>query len=240
MSNKSATAGNKKQISSGGAYIPPHLRNKQLSVFDLSIKPKEKRNPVGDASNNNESTANTCDDEDNHHSVNKKLKDNHNCSSDSNDNLVVMDCSTSSVNDHSSVDEEDSMVTHHDNNNNNNNNNNVNNSFSQNTQNNSGRHNDFSVEMDDSSNNSEKAMKCSILISGFPSELPDHAKENMLQPFYKLGGRSKWVLGNKVVVVFLNENVAEKSLRIAKNSLLRTELLSKVCKQCDDDTINGK
>ena len=68
-----------------------------------------------------------------------------------------------------------------------------------------------------------KAMKCSIVISGFPVDLPEYSKEAMLEPFFKIGGRSKWIVGNHALVVFSTEAACANAFHITRSNMLKIE-----------------
>lgn len=72
-----------------------------------------------------------------------------------------------------------------------------------------------------------RAIKCSLLVSGIPQDLPVHSKDVMLEPFQRAGGCCKWIVGDKVLVVFSSEAAMAKGLKVSRNALLLVEPLEK-------------
>ena len=73
-----------------------------------------------------------------------------------------------------------------------------------------------------------KASKCSLIISSFPSELPNYSKEALLEPCYQYGGNIKWLIGNKVLVVFRDEHICKLAYAAMNNkstNMLRVQTM---------------
>ena len=107
----------------------------------------------------------------------------------------------------------------------------------------SSRPRDCSVDFPDE----VRAARCSLVVSGFPVEIPAYSKEAMLEPFYQYGGSVKWLVGNKALIVFRDEGVCRLALAAAagrRNSLLRVDTLeqyeqsSSLSKMRSSDEIN--
>jgi hypothetical protein len=85
-----------------------------------------------------------------------------------------------------------------------------------------------------------KAVRCSLIVTGFPVELLVHDKEIMLEPFCKTGGRFKWVLGNRVLVSYSSEASAQRGFKASVNAMLRVEALEKYLQGVEDSALVGE
>jgi len=85
-----------------------------------------------------------------------------------------------------------------------------------------------------------RAMKCSLVVTGFPADLSEHSKESLLEPLYRAGGRCKWVVGGRCLMVFASEASRNKGLRVPRNDLLKVEALDIHPRTATDSALAGK
>eukprot|EP00602_Paraphysomonas_sp_CaronLab_P000969 CAMPEP_0185032478 /NCGR_PEP_ID=MMETSP1103-20130426/20586_1 /TAXON_ID=36769 /ORGANISM="Paraphysomonas bandaiensis, Strain Caron Lab Isolate" /LENGTH=192 /DNA_ID=CAMNT_0027568397 /DNA_START=44 /DNA_END=622 /DNA_ORIENTATION=+ len=86
-------------------------------------------------------------------------------------------------------------------------------------------------ELEDDKNTSSinsEVESCCIVVNGFPSAAPPHAKENMLSRYYQSGGKSKWLGGATVDSCDL-VLIAYSSSRKAASALQATHPTLKAC-----------
>lgn len=86
---------------------------------------------------------------------------------------------------------------------------------------------------------SPKAMKSSVLISGF-GEMNDEAKNGILQPYVKAGGRAQWITNSEAIVVFPNETACEGAMKLVKNCFIKIEVVDNLNRHQNQQIRNGK
>ena len=183
-----------------GAYVPPHLRGKQLTVFNATQRRdrlNEDLNPSGS-------------------SVSSSVS---NGPPPPVDNVVL----TTSGDTESGMDAVDTVTVPPPASDSGSNSNNVN------------------YVHDTDSEDIEKAIRSSIVVSGFLEDLSDLTKEAMLEQFYKLGGRVKWLCSEKALVVFANDALVVQAVSVQNyTTALKVESLSDLVKLNDHTIISGE
>lgn len=72
---------------------------------------------------------------------------------------------------------------------------------------------DFRDTIDDS-----RLIACCLVISGFPSDMADRAKESEISKFIELGALWKWLGPRDCVLIFMNETTARRALSFKTKS----------------------
>ncbi len=71
----------------------------------------------------------------------------------------------------------------------------------------------------------DKLTACCLLISGFPNDMSDRAKESEISSFIDAGAILKWLGPRDVVLIFINELAARKALSLTTRSKLVAPVL---------------